>query len=417
ADLDASGGINVADRALLAHNYGFTADSSTPAFVNYFQPGSGTVWTPGSGGSSSGGTGGSSGGTTGGSSGGNPSATPLHPIQVAGAPNVPTPAPVPLVALNNVSIGVTNGQFTDSNPADPGFGWTTRGAVTVANGAATLTEGSHVTTALLQPFFVPAGAKVLRFTIDSTTLGAASGLPPDAFEAALLDPKTLQPVDGVVPQGGSDALLNVQADGTFTVAPSMQVLNLQDNGGILGSAVPRVVEIDVSQLAASALVVLSLDLLGFGPADSSVVISNVTFSSDPLHNPVANPDLVTTRENTPVNIAVLANDTASGSTLDPKSVTITQMPQHGTVAVDPATGMIRYVPNQYYSRTDSFAYRVRNADGFQSNEAAVAITITPVADTPTLAVSPAVGNQDTNIPLAITAALTDTSGSETLAID
>src|SRR5262249_9522176 len=162
--------------------------------------------------------------------------------------------------LDHVSIGVTNGQFDDNDSTTSGFGWSTRGAVTVAGGAATLTEGGRVTTALMQPFFVPAGARVLRFTIESATLGATPGLPPDAFEAALLDPRTLQPVLGTPPLSGSDALLNVQPDGSFTAASSVVIDNLKDNGGILGGAVARVVEIDVSQLPAGSLVVLSLDL-------------------------------------------------------------------------------------------------------------------------------------------------------------
>src|SRR5262249_49078602 len=48
----------------------------------------------------------------------------------------------------------------------------------------------------------------------------------------------------------------------------------------------------------------------------------------------------------------------------------------------------------------------------------VAITVTPVADAPTLMVtSPVSGTESTPIPLTITAALTDTDGSETLAIE
>ncbi len=53
ADLDANYSIDVADRQLLAHNYGFVADSSAPTFPDYFAAASGTVWTPGTGDGSS----------------------------------------------------------------------------------------------------------------------------------------------------------------------------------------------------------------------------------------------------------------------------------------------------------------------------------------------------------------------------
>src|SRR5262249_45901060 len=162
----------------------------------------------------------------------------------------------------------TNGAFDIANPAAPDFGWTTRGSVNIGGGVATLSEGGRVGTALMQPFFVPAGATTLRFTIVSATLGAGAGLPPDAFEAALLDARTLQPRAGVASLSGTDALLNIQHDGSYRTAPGVSILHLTENGGILGAGVPRVVQIDVSQIPADTLAVLSLDLLGFGGADS-----------------------------------------------------------------------------------------------------------------------------------------------------
>src|SRR5262249_5902419 len=188
----------------------------------------------------------------------------------------------------------------------------------------------------------------------------------------------------VAPLSDTDALLNVQSDGTFTAAPGVVVDNLQANGGILGGAVPRVVEIDVSKLPANTLAVLSFDLIGFGHANSRVVLDNVLFDSGPPHNPVAVPDVVTVREDTPQALTVLANDTAPGSALDPKTVTVTQAPTHGTATVDPATGNVLYTPALNYVGGDSFAYRVRNVDGLLSNEAAVVVTVTPVAHVPTV---------------------------------
>lgn len=49
-------------------------------------------------------------------------------------------------------------------------------------------------------------------------------------------------------------------------------------------------------------------------------------------------------------------------------------------------------------------------------QATLPVTVTGVADTPTLSVSAASGGEDTNIALSITSALTDTDGSETLSI-
>src|SRR5262249_14239239 len=76
---------------------------------------------------------------------------------------------------------------------------------------------------------------------------------------------------------------------------------------------------------------------------------------------------------------------------------------------------ITYTPAPYYNGTDSFAYRVRDIDGLQSNAAAVVVTVSPMPNAPTLTVQPATGDQDTAIPLQIAAALTDPH--EVLTID
>ncbi|NYZ24288.1 tandem-95 repeat protein, partial [Azospirillum oleiclasticum] len=56
------------------------------------------------------------------------------------------------------------------------------------------------------------------------------------------------------------------------------------------------------------------------------------------------------------------------------------------------------------------------AGGTATSTAALTVTVTPVADTPTLTGSDASGTEDTGIPLVLSAALTDTDGSETLSV-
>ena len=102
----------------------------------------------------------------------------------------------------------------------------------------------------------------------------------------------------------------------------MTISGLAEAGGILGDGGPRVVQIDVSHLAAGTLGVIAFDLLGFAAADSRVVIDNVYFTSAALRAPVAGTDLVTTDEDVAVRIAVLANDTDAESELDPASVAV-----------------------------------------------------------------------------------------------
>src|SRR5262249_53219998 len=113
---------------------------------------------------------------------------------------------------------------------------------------------------------------------------------------------------------------------------------------------------------------------------------------------------------------VLANDADPDGTVDPTTVTITAGPAHGTVSVDGATGNITYSPAANYSGPDSFSYTVKDNGGVVSNIATVSLQVIAVADPPTLSVADATGDEGSAIPLSISAALTDTDGSESLSI-
>jgi hypothetical protein len=79
-----------------------------------------------------------------------------------------------------------------------------------------------------------------------------------------------------------------------------------------------------------------------------------------------------------VLIPVLANDTDAQG-LNAAVIMIVTQPLHGTASVVPG-GQVRYTPDSNYFGSDSFAYRVTDADTFRSNVANVAITVRDVAD-------------------------------------
>ena len=83
---------------------------------------------------------------------------------------------------------------------------------------------------------------------------------------------------------------------------------------------------------------------------------------DPMANdnaPVVNPDIATTKEDSPVTIAILSNDKSGniGTELDPTTLTITEQPENGTVAVN-ADGTVTFTPNAGFVGTDVFTYQV-----------------------------------------------------------
>ncbi len=107
--------------------------------------------------------------------------------------------------------------------------------------------------------------------------------------------------------------------------------------------------------------------------------------------------------------SVAGNDsTTSGGAL---SFAKTTDPSHGTVAMA-GNGTYTYTPVGDYSGADSFTYTVTDAASGESATRTVNLTINPVSDAPSLAVSAASGDEDTAIALSITTAQSDVDASE-----
>ena len=94
------------------------------------------------------------------------------------------------------------------------------------------------------------------------------------------------------------------------------------------------------------------------------------------NDPEANDDAVTTNEDMPVIINVLANDRDANS--DPLNVVVLTAPAHGMVVAN-LDGTVTYTPDLNYSGIDSFTYQVDDGNG-NTDSAAVTITVNPVVD-------------------------------------
>jgi len=93
-------------------------------------------------------------------------------------------------------------------------------------------------------------------------------------------------------------------------------------------------------------------VVGFQDVDGNIC------DIDTCRPPNAIDDLAETNVATPVDINVLNNDTDPDGDIDPSSVQVIDGPDHGSVDVDPSTGVVTYTPNPSYSGDDSFEYRV-----------------------------------------------------------
>ncbi|MBE9583755.1 tandem-95 repeat protein [Mucilaginibacter sp. JRF] len=112
----------------------------------------------------------------------------------------------------------------------------------------------------------------------------------------------------------------------------------------------------------------STDPVGNVITDNASVVVPV----DPA--PIAVNDNASTQRNVPVTIDVDRNDLPGNSSFDQQSIEILTQPLHGTVQVG-ADGTVTYTPNDGYTGTDSFTYRIKDLYGYYTNPATVNLTI------------------------------------------
>ncbi|WP_299490262.1 PKD domain-containing protein, partial [Acaryochloris sp. IP29b_bin.137] len=274
-------------------------------------------------------------------------------------------------------FGVLNGDFeTDTD-------WLRRGDSQILNGQAVLSEDSPFLSNFTQTFIVPEGAQTLQFTLVNTQLGTSDLAPPDAFEVALLDANTLNPVGGIAAGlTQTDALLNLQANGQAYFGSQVQLQGTPQSGDTLDLNAPRTVQIDLSGVEAGTAVTLFLDLLGFGEQDSTITIDDVRLLTAQMTPPTASDDTAETLVNTATTLDVLANDSDPDGTLDPNTLQVTTGPNHGTLTVN-ADGTLNYTPESDFLGADGFTYVVQDNDGLYSNSAKVNVVVfnpAPVID-------------------------------------
>jgi len=157
---------------------------------------------------------------------------------------------------------------------------------------------------------------------------------------------------------------------------------------------------------------------GHGGHATANVILTVTAPNNP---PVAQPDVATTTEDTPVTVAVLANDSDPDG--DPLTVVGVAVLAGGGTALINADGTITYTPGLNFNGTARLSYQIGDGRGLRST-AEVTLTVTPVNDAP-VAVDDVVAtrrNQDVRIvaltndtdpdgdPLSITSTTSPQSG-------
>jgi Ca2+-binding RTX toxin-like protein len=113
-------------------------------------------------------------------------------------------------------------------------------------------------------------------------------------------------------------------------------------------------------------------------ADGVYANGGFTPSGTGNHPPVAADDTATLREDSSIEVAVLAND--SDADEDDLAVSIQTLPAHGSASVT-ATRTIRYTPAANYTGSDTLQYSIADGHGGTSS-ARVFLQVTAVPDAP-----------------------------------
>ena len=135
----------------------------------------------------------------------------------------------------------------------------------------------------------------------------------------------------------------------------------------------------------------------------TVVILTVTPVNDA---PGARVDVATTKEETPVTLDVLANDTDVEG--DPLTVQSATDPAHGTAQVNPH-GTITYTPHPNFNGEDRFNYTISDGAGGTAYTVVI-LTVTPVNDAPGARVDAATTEEETPVTIPVLANDTDVEG-------
>jgi hypothetical protein len=191
-------------------------------------------------------------------------------------------------------------------------------------------------------------------------------------------------IDGGVGTAGSVSLTGSGGDDDFAYTPSAGQLTVTAGGSQTAYTLARVGGLSLDggpgtdSLTVTEFVPGEADLPS-GTLGGTLPITYQGFEAIRIGNvPVAVSDAATTPEDTPVTVAVLANDT--GTTDGRLTVTIINYPQHGTAVVNPDQ-TVTYTPAANYNGPDSFSYTVTDANG-EGSSATVTLNVTAVNDPP-----------------------------------
>jgi large repetitive protein len=310
---------------------------------------------------------------------------------------------IPPVAVNDVAtttedtpvtVGVlTNDSDPDGDPLTITSASATNGSVVInANGTVTFTPNPDFN-----------GIAVVSYTISDGNGGNSTATLTVNVGAANDGPSSL-PLPNLANQDSDAASVNIgdffsDKDGdalSFSASGLPAGLGIDPASGIISGTIGR----GASQPNGGVYTVT------ITATDPGGLVTARTFSwaiTNPA--PTASNDNVTTAEDTPATINVLANDNDPDG--DPLTIS-SAVASNGVVTIN-ADGTLSYTPNANFNGTDTIIYVISDGNGGTST-AAVTVTVTPVNDAPVAADDTASTNEDTPVTIGILSNDSDVDG-------
>jgi large repetitive protein len=213
----------------------------------------------------------------------------------------------------------------------------TVGGAVVYTLTATNTGGTATGTSVVVQELVPTGVTINTATAGTGVTSVACGTPIVGDGSTVKTCTLTLPAGGIAANGGT-AIFTL--NGTATAAGNPVTNYVATNPADGNTPPPSPPGAGCNATTTSC-------------ANAPITISGVV---------VANPDNATTPFNTAVTTNVVANDTSTGSPLNPASVTPTQ-PTHGTVVCNsPTAGSCIYTPTAGYTGSDGYTYQVCDSE-------------------------------------------------------
>ncbi|MRT93188.1 tandem-95 repeat protein [Ancylomarina sp. 16SWW S1-10-2] len=152
---------------------------------------------------------------------------------------------------------------------------------------------------------------------------------------------------------------DVDSDGTIDIS-SLTIVNQPTNGVVAINPVTGEITYtpDADFYGTDTFVYRVCD--NEGSCDTASVSITVNGVNDA---PIALDNNAITKEDIPIVIPVLANDSDVDGTLDLTSLQVVSGPGNGTVSINPTTGEITYTPEADYHGNDEFTYQICDDDG------------------------------------------------------